>query len=168
MTEILTRREAILFAASAATQAAIAQSASAGLSVTNSQGVRIVPYGPYGNQSIPALSVLLPSRGNEVAAVVEMPEHAWRKRTKADEPEWFYRMYTNDTRLKGTLNWTRDKNTLNYRMSLPSGVGLNAKATLDADGLGIEYQIVNPDNVAFAEAQAPTCIKLYHPFTDVF
>jgi hypothetical protein len=53
-------------------------------------------------------------------------------------------------------------------MSLPSGVGLNAKATLDADGLGIEYQITNPDNVAFAEVQAPTCLKLYHPFTDVF
>src|SRR3984893_1096936 len=29
-------------------------------------------------------------------------------------------------------------------------------------------QIVNPDSVAFTEVQAPTCIKLYRPFTDVF
>lgn len=165
MSETLSRRDVILFAACAATQASIAQTTTEELSVSNSQGVRIVPYG---NQSIPALSVLLPGRGKEVAVVVEMPEHAWRKKAKSDEPEWFYRMYTNDTRLKGTLKWTRERNSLNYRMSLPSGIALNAKATLDADGLGIEYQIVNPDNVGFTEVQAPTCLKLYHPFTDVF
>jgi len=161
----LTRRDAILFATCAATRVTIAQSPADELSVTNPQGVSIVPYG---NQSIPAISVSLPGRGKEVAAVVEMPEHAWRKKTKSEEPEWFYRMYTNEARLKGTPKWTREKNTLAYRMTLPLGVALNAMATLDADGLDIEYQIVNPDNVAFTEVQAPTCIKLYHPFTDVF
>ena len=160
-----TRRDALLLAGLAAARKAMAQTAGTNLSITNSAGVTIRPLG---DQRTPAVSVSLPNTGTDGAVVIEMPEHAWRKKAKTDDSVWFYRMYTRDAQVKGQPVWSRDGNALTYRMTVPAGVTLNAKATLDRDGVTIEYSVVNPDDVAYAEVQAPTCIKLYRPFTDVF
>jgi hypothetical protein len=77
-------------------------------------------------------------------------------------------MYTTEERCKAVPEWSRDGNALCYRMPTPSGATLSARAALDDEGVTIEYTFVNPDNIAYAEAEAPTCIKLYRPFTDVF
>jgi hypothetical protein len=156
----LTRRDALLMASYAASRPAAAGTEQA---IANPLGIRI---SPHGDRGVPAVDVSLPD--GTVAAVIEMPEHGWRKRTNSGEPDWFYRMYTNDARFQGRAEWSREDNALAYRMSLPSGVTLSARAALDADGVTIEYEIANPDSEAFAETQAPTCIKLYRPFTDVF
>ena len=155
-----TRQDVLFTAAYAASGRSLAQTAGE-LVITNRAGIRVSA------TAAPAIRISLPGR-NEAAVVIEMPEHAWRKKTNSDEQDWFYRMYTNEARWKGVPKWSREKNGLSYRMSLPSGVTLNATATLDADGVAIAYEIANPDNLAYAETQAPTCIKLYRPFTDVF
>jgi hypothetical protein len=155
------RRDVLLMAGYAASGRSLAQTPGE-LVVINQTGIRISA------NAGPAIRVSLPGRAEETAAVIEMPEHAWRKKTKGDEPDWFYRMYTNEARWKGIPTWSRENNARSYRMSLPSGVTLMARATLERDGVAIGYEIVNPDNVGFVETQAPTCIKLYRPFTDVF
>jgi hypothetical protein len=160
-----TRREALLLAAYAASHVAAAQGTANHLSISNAQGIAIRPFG---DESTPAITVSLPGNGTEAVAVIEMPEHAWHKKGRSDEPEWFYRMYTNDERMKAKPKWSREANGLAYSMTVPSGLTLSAKATLDKDGVEIEYQIVNPEKTGYAEVQAPTCIKLYRPFTDVF
>jgi hypothetical protein len=158
-----TRREILWLAAWAASRDARAQAAGERL-VVNAAGIRMAPFG---DQSVPALTVWLP--GIEVpAVVVEMPEHAWHKRTKAGDPEWFYRRYTNDQHMQAIAEWTRDGDTLAYRMTVPSGFALNATASLDDDGVTIAYEVRNPESQAYAEVQAITCIKLYRPFTDIF
>jgi hypothetical protein len=160
-----TRREALFWAASAACQAATAQEVAGQLTVTNPLGIRIQPFR---DGKIPAVSVFLPGNETRFAAVVEMPEHAWRKKMKADGPEGFYSMYSWDERMKAVPLWSREGNALAYRMDLPAGFTLNARATLDSDGLEIAYRIDNPGPMAYAEVQAPTCVKLYRPFTDIF
>jgi hypothetical protein len=160
----ITRREALLLPALGVVRLARAQAANE-LSVTNSAGVTIRPFE---NRSMPAVSLSLPGRTNQIAAVIEMPEHAYTKLGKTDDPVWFYRMYTNDAHLKAAPQWTRDANALAYRLDTPSGFALRAQAALDKDGITIAYQLTNPAATSYAEFQAPTCIKLYHPFTDVF
>jgi hypothetical protein len=100
--------------------------------------------------------------------VIEMPEHAFHKLGKTDEPEWFYRMYTNDEHVRASPQWSREQDTLIYRMETPSGFTLRGRAALDRDGTTIGYELTNPTANSYAEFQAPTCIKLYRPFTDVF
>jgi len=97
-----------------------------------------------------------------------MPEHAWHRAERDAEPSWFYKMYTGDARLKGQASWSRDGEALRYVMQTPSGFTLTASATLQPDGILLGYEIGNPEGTAFAQVQAPTCIKLYRPFTDVF
>jgi hypothetical protein len=160
-----TRRDALLLASYVASRVAAAQPASGELVIRNKLGVSIFPQA---DGKSPSLMVSLPGKGKEIAAIIEMPEHAYRKRGKSGEPEWFYRMYTNDARVMGSPTWSRESGALDYKMSLPSGYTLNARAALDEEGITIQYVVPNPERVALTEVQAPTCIKLYHPFTDVF
>src|SRR5271165_2437284 len=69
-----TRREVLLLATCAASRIAAAQDATSEWRVANSSGINIAPYG---DRSVPAFTVSLPEEGEGVAAVVEMPEHAW-------------------------------------------------------------------------------------------
>src|SRR5580698_7101757 len=107
----LTRRETLLLAAMATRMKAHAQ-IPAQLSITNSQGVT---FRPHSNSSMPAIVVSLPG-SNSAAAVIEMPEHAYHKLGKTDEPEWFYRMYTNDEHVRASPQWSREQDALTYRM----------------------------------------------------
>jgi hypothetical protein len=155
------RREFLRFAAFTAFRPPRWQNISSN-AVTNAIGVQIAPV-----QGVPLLNVRLPGFDSPVA-VIEMPEHAWRRQAQGDAPVWFYRMYTNDSSVKGVPQWTRTDNTLRYAMELPSGFSLSATAALDERGVQISYSVTNPLNTALNEVQAPTCIKLYRPFTDVF
>ncbi len=145
----MTRREALLLAGAAA---------------GNAHDVSIQPHG---DGSAPSVSVSLAGHQTPVA-VIEMPEHAWHKKTNSDEPEWFYRMDSNDQRVKAQPKWSREANSLEYSMAVPSGLTMNVKAAIDREGIGIEYRISNPGEPAYAEVQAVTCCKLCRPFTDVF
>src|SRR5438552_815578 len=64
--------------------------------------------------------------------------------------------------------WIVGNPALQYVMTVPSGMELTGVATLEDDGVQIQYRVANPTSAAFVETQAPTCIKLYRPFTDVF
>jgi hypothetical protein len=97
-----------------------------------------------------------------------MPEHAWRKEQPADEQSWFYKMYTSDPNLRGEVTWLKDANTLSYSMKTPSGFSLNSKASLEADGVAITHEVTSTATSNLTVVEAPTCVKLYRPFTDIF
>jgi hypothetical protein len=101
------------------------------------------------------------------SAIVELPEHAWGKARLEDEPSWFYHLYRREAQFRGKGTWTRNDNVLRYALELPSRARIAGSATLGPDGLTLEYEITW-DGRTLAEVQAPTCIKLYRPFTDVF
>jgi len=156
----------LLFSGLSTAQAAgAAQAGGSDLVLRNRDGLTVRPIG---DSNRPAIAVALPDAQGADAVVVELPEHAWRRSTAGAEPEWFYRMYTSESRYMGKTTWHREGDALVYSMALPAGITLAGTATLHSDGLLIEYEIGNPGDTAFVETQAPTCIKLYRPFTDVF
>src|SRR5262245_15924838 len=53
-------------------------------------------------------------------------------------------------------------------MTTPSGFTLHSRASLEADGVAITHEIASDTSRALAVIQAPTCVRLYRPFTDVF
>lgn len=158
-----TRRDALLFAALA--KALSAQSGGGDLILRNRVGLEVRPIG---DPNRPTIAISLPDTRGVNAVVIELPEHAWRRKVAGAEPEWFYRMYTSESRYMGRATWIRKGDALRYSMELRTGIELAGTATLQSDGLLIEYEIGNPEDTAFVEVQAPTCIKLYRPFTDVF
>jgi hypothetical protein len=102
------------------------------------------------------------------SAVIEMPEHAWR-RVRTDDPQsWFYKMYGADASQQGKVSWTSTPDTLAFRMDTPSGFKLNSTARLSDEGIAIAYEILSNSEQPLAAVQAVTCVKLYRPFTDVF
>jgi hypothetical protein len=160
-----TRREALLLGGAAVGSALRMRAESPDLMLRNRAGVTVRPIG---EPDRPMLGVSLPESPEVNAAVIEMPEHAWRRAERSGEPVWFYKMYTQDAGLKGQASWSRDGDALRYVMRTPSGFTLKGTAALQPDGLLLDYEIGNPEGTGFVEVQAPTCIKLYRPFTDVF
>lgn len=158
----MTRRTALLTAAAA--PLALAQRGENSLSVTAASGLRMAQHG---DPQRPAVALFLPST-REAAAVIEMPEHAWRKENQGDPQAWFYKMYTSDPALNGRVQWSRKDNALSFAMGTASGFTLNCKARLDDDGVAIDYEIMKSSVTRLAAVQAVTCVKLYRPFTDVF
>jgi hypothetical protein len=153
----MTRRNAILLAAIASTRAARPQPTGNRLVVKSASGLEITPHG---DPNRPAL-VVNSEQHKCTVSVIEFPEHAWTRRSEGAEPEWYYRMYGVDTRYHGRVTWSRVGNALQYVMTVPSGMELTGVATLEDDGVQIQYRVANPTAAAFVETQAPTCIKLY-------
>src|SRR4051794_23479579 len=99
---------------------ALAALAARPFSVTAPSGLRLEMHG---NPERPSVAVFLPG-AKAPAAIIEMPEHAWRKENPADEPLWFYKMYSSDPKLQGEVIWTADAHSLSYTMKTPSGFTL--------------------------------------------
>jgi hypothetical protein len=158
----LTRRDLIPCLVGA--RIAFTQNTRSELAVTSPSGLRLERFG---DPERPTVALWLPGTGHP-AAVIEMPEHAWRKEKASDDPVWFYKMYTSDPSLRGEVTWSREDRALAYRMKTPSGFAMRSKAVLDADGVAITHEIDSPSGRQMAVVQAPTCVKLYQPFTDVF
>src|SRR4051794_3416210 len=59
------------------------------LQIRTRSGLRIKQYG---DSQRPAIAVFLPSFTGP-AAVIEMPEHAWRRVREHNAQSWFYKMY---------------------------------------------------------------------------
>src|SRR5713226_4668030 len=120
----------------------------------------------HGDPQRPAVALFRPGEEHP-SAIIEMPEHAWRKEKPIDEPSWFYKMRGSDPTFRGEVTWFKSGSTLSYSMKTPSGLTLNSKASLEADGVAITHEVIDAaSNLAVVEA--PTCVKLYRPFTDVF
>src|SRR4051812_43289889 len=56
-----------------------------------------------GSRSGPMLELVLPGR-QTASAVVELPEHAWGRRTASSEQIWFYSLYGKE-RARATAAW---------------------------------------------------------------
>jgi hypothetical protein len=140
-----------------------AQSSAGSPEIQNSAGIRVRSVG---DVSLPVLHVWLPGQGAP-SAIIEFPEHAWGKARRSDEPSWVYHLYRQDPLLRGRGTWTSTGNALRYVLDLASGARILGTATLTMDGLALEYEIIW-NGRTLAEVQAPTCIKQYRPFTDVF
>jgi|GEM_PF-6337026 len=127
-------------------------------------GIRIARHG---EPQRPAIAVFLPDVESP-SAVIEMPEHAWRKEKPGDEPQWFYKMYGSDPSLRGRVEWSNTAAALSFAMQTPSGFELRSTATAEADGVSIVHEVLHEAVPALAAIEAVTCVKLYRPFTDVF
>jgi hypothetical protein len=150
--------------AAAAAQLALPQE-NAPLTVTGARsGLRLERFG---NPQRPTVALFLPQE-QDPSVVIEMPEHAWRKAELAGQQEWFYKMYSSDPAFRGQVEWTQSGNRLGFTMTTPSGYVLRSQATLQADGLDIVHEISHVSVQRHAAVEAPTCVKLYRPFTDVF
>lgn len=158
----MTRRQLII--AASGLSAAQGQVNPDRLAVTSSSGLRLERYG---DPQRPTIALFLPHL-KDPSAVIEMPEHAWRKKTLTAEQSWFYKMYTSDPNLKGDVNWGKDGDTISFAMKTPSGIGLNTKASLDTDGVAITHEVAGGTETTWAAVEATTCVKLYRPFIDVF
>ncbi len=143
--------------------AAFAQVSPSDLAVSSS-GLRLEISG---DPQRPLLALHLPGVAYR-SILIEMPEHAWWKEKADQEPVWFYKMYSTDPNLHGSVTWSKTADTLSYRMETLSGFTLQSTAHLESDGVAITHTITNPSLQNIAEIQAPTCIKLYRPFNDVF
>jgi len=158
----LSRRELLTVLASS--KIGLAQVAVNGSTLSSSSGLRLKMHG---DPQRPAVAVYLPGTSYP-SAVIEMPEHAWRKEREGDQQSWFYKMYASDPAQQGKVVWASNANTLSYSMKTPSGFTLNSKARLEADGVAIEHEVISNSVSRLAAVEAPTCIKLYRPFSDVF
>ena len=121
----------------------------------------------HGDPQRPAVALYLPGAAVP-ASVIEMPEHAWRKQKPSDEPVWFYKMYSSDPKFQGVVTWSETLNSLSYAMTTPAGFTMQSQAILQEDGVEIRHEIKGPFGGDTAVVEAPTCVKLYRPFTDVF
>lgn len=148
----------------AAAQAALAQAATEWAVSDPSSGIRLQRYG---NPQLPAVALFLPE-AKTPSAVIEMPEHAWRRETANPEQAWFYKMYGSDPKVKGQVEWPPPDRALAFTMQTPSGYTLRGKATLQSDGVEIVYEVSQDSVRQLSALEAVTCVKLYRPFTDVF
>ena len=153
----LTRRQLLMAAVAAPT--ASAQSDHSNFVITSNSGLRLERHGDHQR---PSIALYLPD-AKHPSAIIEMPEHAWRKKKPAEEQLWFYRMYTSDPSLRGEVSWLKQGNALSYSMKTPSGFSLNSKATLEKDGVAISHQVTSVSELTWAMVEAPTCVKLYRP-----
>ncbi len=143
---------------------ALGQVSATSFAVASGSGLRIERHG---DPQRPAIALFLPET-KYPSAIIEMPEHAWRKEKAGSEQVWFYKMYTSDRALQGEVNWLKTGNALSFSMKTSSGFTLNSKATLEANGVVITHEVISSSVRQLAAVEAPTCVKLYRPFTDVF
>jgi hypothetical protein len=132
--------------------------------VANKSGLRIARHA---DPQRPTVGLFLPET-KYPSVVIEMPEHAWRKDVTGGDQVWFYKMYTSDRSLQGEVRWFNEGNVLSYTMKTASGFTLKSKASLEADGVALTYEVISSSVLKIAALEAPTCVKLYRPFTDVF
>ena len=121
----------------------------------------------YGDSQRPAIAVFLPSLAAP-AAVIEMPEHGWRRVREKNDQSWFYKMYGADASLEAKVSWTLATDMLAFKMETPSGFKLNGSVKLSDNRIALSYEILSNSERQLAAVQAVTCVKLYRPFTDVF
>jgi hypothetical protein len=159
---VFSRRQVL--AAVAGTPLAFGQPTADKFAVAAGSGLRMERHG---DPQRPAVSLFLPET-KYPSAIIEMPEHAWRKEKVDSEQAWFYQMYSSDRALRGEVNWLKDGNTLSFSMKTPSGFILNSKASLEMNGVAIIHEVISSSVPQLAAVEATTCVKLYRPFTDVF
>ncbi len=131
-------------------------------SVRSRSGLRLERYG---DPRRPAVALYLP-KGTTPSVVIEMPEHAWYKERPSDDQTWFYK--SSAPALSGRVEWSASRDSLSFSMRTPSGFVLNTKAFLGDDGVAITHEVVSGRVLQVAAIEAPTCVKLYRPFTDIF
>jgi hypothetical protein len=137
-----------------------------GLTLSNRRGIAIRPSPE--QPDAPLLWVALPGKEDDRCAVIEMPEHSWGRPRGTTEQRWFYRMYSETRALRPTARWEKQGNTLSCSITSPAAVRLKTAVSIDDDGISIQHRLENDADVDYEEVQAPSCIKLYRPFNDVF
>jgi hypothetical protein len=121
----------------------------------------------YGDTQRPSVALYI-TNAVTPSLIIELPEHAWYKEKPSDKQTWFYKMYGSTPALSGTVEWFAERNSLSYFMKTPSGFTLHTRATLEEDGVAITHEVGSGSTHKVAAIEAPTCVKLYRPFIDVF
>ena len=98
---VFSRRQVL--GAAAGMPLALGQVPADSFAVASGSGLRIERHG---DPQRPAVALFLPET-KYPSAIIEMPEHAWRKEKADSEQAWFYKMYTSDRALRGEVNWLK-------------------------------------------------------------
>ena len=135
------------------------------LALSNRHGISVRP--SRDEPAAPLLWIALPGMEHP-SVVIEMPEHAWGRPRGTTEQRWFYRMYSETRSLRPPARWTKQDGALICSLTSPAGVRLQTAVSVDDEGISVRHALENDRDVDYEEVQAPSCIKLYRPFADVF
>ncbi len=118
---------------------------------------------------LPLLKILLPGQPEAERGIeIELPEHAFGRLRGNKEVRRLFLMGSPRPEWQAQPRWKREENAITYTMAFRGGVLLSARAAMEPDGIRLTYQAKNNTTFDFEEFQAPTCVKLYSEFYDLF
>jgi len=118
---------------------------------------------------VPQIKILLPEQPlTDRGIEIEFPEHTFGRLRENKEVLRFFLMGSPRPEWQAQPQWKKEGNALTYYMAFKSGVTLSATATMEPDGIRLTYLAKNNTDLDFEEFQAPTCVKLYSEFYDLF
>jgi hypothetical protein len=118
---------------------------------------------------LPQIKILLPEQPETERGIeIEFPEHAFGRLRDTKEVRRFFLMGSHRAEWQAQPQWIKEGNSLRYNMAFKSGVTLSATAAVEPDGVRLTYLAKNHTDLDFEEFQAPTCVKLYSEFYDLF
>jgi hypothetical protein len=140
------------------------QNPSKSFQITNAAGVRLTADV---DNNLAALRIFLPNRpDSDPAAWILFPEHVTAvQRGKTDSQ----RLYLFRPGKQATpTNWRATELSLEYQVELQPGIRMNARATLDDDGVRYRYEFTNTSQLDYDMVQAVTDLRMISPsFRDV-
>jgi hypothetical protein len=129
-------------------------------------GVRLMVSG---KPELPQIKILLPEQPESERGIeIEFPEHALGRLRSTKEVRRFFLMGSPRAEWQAKPEWKKERNALTHNMAFKSGVTLLATAAMEPDGIRLTYRANNNTDLDFEEFQAPTCVKLYSEFYDLF
>ena len=131
--------------------------------LTNSTGVRLVLDERADSTSLKAL---LPNQPDSDPGIrILVPEHVTAKPSERTEALQLYMSTRSD---QPRREWHTTRNSFDYRMSLPMGIGITARVTLEGDGIRFRYDFSNHSSTRFDMIYAVTDPRMVTPaFRDV-
>jgi hypothetical protein len=118
---------------------------------------------------VPQIKILLPKQPQMDRGIeIEFPEHAFGRLRENKEVRRFFLMGSPRPEWQAQPQWKQERNAIAYTMAFKRGVTLSARADMEADGVRLTYVAKNNTDLDFEEFQAPTCVKLYSEFYDLF
>ena len=106
-----------------------------------------------------SLRVTLPGQ-SATSIVVVFPEHVTARRARGSDSVQLYLSRSTSA----IPSWRQVGNSLEYQMTLPVGVTMMARATLEPDGILYRYEFANHSDVSYDMIYAVTDPRLSSPY----
>ncbi len=117
-------------------------------------------------QKAPRLRILLPTQSSDERGIeVVFPEHVTARQLGSTDAEHLY-LFSRPAQ-GFQPHWQLDGKSLRYEMDLAPGVHMQARATLQKDGVRFDYHFANHSKIDYDTLQAVTDPRMQAPFHDV-